>query len=105
MQLTRFLSFILNVFLLFTNTFLLCRFFLAWLIPQFLQKNQPLLMEVSECGTYAELQYWIYPQVIGYFEEVVAFLADEVFHFIVADALPFIGAWVAVLQVPLAPHL
>ena len=30
----------LNVFLLFTNTFLLCRFFLAWLIPQFLQKTK-----------------------------------------------------------------
>ena len=30
----------LNLFLLFTDTFLLCRFFLAWLIPQLLQKSQ-----------------------------------------------------------------
>ena len=29
----------LNVFLPFTNTFLLCLFFLAWLIPQLLQKS------------------------------------------------------------------
>ena len=32
----------LNVFLPFTNTFLLCLFFLAWLIPQFLQKSHKL---------------------------------------------------------------
>ncbi len=32
----------LNVFLPFTNTFLLCLFFLAWLIPQFLQKSPTL---------------------------------------------------------------
>ena len=35
----------LNLFLLFTDTFLLCRFFLAWLIPQLLQKS--LLMPTS----------------------------------------------------------
>ncbi|MBR6576633.1 MAG: hypothetical protein IKK73_05835, partial [Akkermansia sp.] len=33
-------SSMLNVFLPFTNTFLLCRFFLAWLIPQLLQKSR-----------------------------------------------------------------
>ncbi|MBR3927216.1 MAG: hypothetical protein IKJ58_10690, partial [Akkermansia sp.] len=33
-------SSMLNLFLLFTDTFLLCRFFLAWLIPQLLQKSQ-----------------------------------------------------------------
>ncbi len=33
-------SSMLNVFLPFTNTFLLCLFFLAWLIPQLLQKSR-----------------------------------------------------------------
>jgi len=32
-------SSMLNLFLLFTDTFLLCRFFLARLIPQLLQKS------------------------------------------------------------------
>ena len=37
----------LNLFLLFTDTFLLCRFFLAWLIPQLLQKSQLLAYGVT----------------------------------------------------------
>ena len=37
----------LNVFLLFLNSFLLCLFFLAGLIPQLLQKSQKLLDNIE----------------------------------------------------------
>ena len=41
------ISSMLNVFLLFLNSFLLCLFFLAGLIPQLLQKSQMFLKRHS----------------------------------------------------------
>ena len=63
----------LNVFLPFTNTFLLCRFFLAWLIPQLLQKSRinPAGATLASCFPLFRTtsnQQSIHPRPTGYAE-------------------------------------
>ena len=53
-------SSMLNVFLPFTNTFLLCLFFLAWLIPQLLQKSQKYVPPATVVAGGADLRIEIY---------------------------------------------